>query len=135
MRPCGHGPNENLHYVGIPWPRDVAWTPMCLVCWRYLNDEHFRRFCDGLPPLPDAPQPVIVQPYEPVPRHEWPAWARALSWIKKPNETGVGDTVHRLATGLGGEKFKAWYKRRTGEDCNCAARQKQFNEQYPYQRD
>ncbi len=128
-KPCGHPDADHEALAGRPWQEKDGWSPLCRVCWMWANSESYRRSCEGLPPPPPpAPLPAV-------PRGEWPAWARAVSWLRRPGEAGAGDTLRRLIAGVGGEKWKAWYKRRTGQDCGCEARRRAMNEKYPYEGD
>lgn len=49
-----------------------------------------------------------------------------------PEDRGVGDTIARVIGPMGGDAFKRWYKRITGEDCGCGDRQAWLNQRYPY---
>lgn len=69
---------------------------------------------------------------EPIPRAEWPLWAKTLALLATPADKGVGDTIARTIGPVGGDAFKAWYKRLTGKDCGCGERQDALNQRYPY---
>ncbi len=75
-----------------------------------------------------APKP---KPVEPVPRKEWPIWAKALAMIAKSEDKGIGDVVARTIGAENSESFKNWYKATTGKDCGCTGRQKRWNMEYP----
>jgi len=69
---------------------------------------------------------------EPVPRSQWPLWAKAIAFLANDDEAGVGDTVKRLIGNYRSEAFKSWHKRTFGFDCGCAKRQKEWNERFNY---
>jgi len=71
--------------------------------------------------------------YRPVPRDEWPLWARALSLVKADGDSGVGDTIARTVGPIGGDKFKEWHRKVFDKECDCTKRQARFNAQFPYQ--
>ena len=68
----------------------------------------------------------------PLPRHKWPAWASAIARFSKPQDSGVGDTVQRIAAKFGGELFKA-FSSSIGMPCGCTDRQKDWNTRYLYE--
>ncbi len=74
-----------------------------------------------------APQPKPVQP---LPRKDWPIWAKALAMIAKPEDKGIGDVVARTIGAENSESFKKWYKTTTGKDCGCTGRQQRWNIEY-----
>ena len=78
----------------------------------------------------DEPPPV---PPRAVPRDLWPFAARAMRRLAKDGDTGVGDVVQRLAARAGGESFKRWYGKLTGEDCGCIDRQSRLNLMFPFE--
>ena len=59
------------------------------------------------------------------------AWVRWVKLLRKPEDSGVGDTVARIAAKFGGERFKAFSKR-IGIPCGCTERQAAWNEAWPY---
>lgn len=66
-----------------------------------------------------------------VKRDSPPLWVAAVSRLKKEGDRGVGDTVQRVASWLGGELFKKW-SQKLGIPCNCTRRQQEWNERWPY---
>lgn len=73
-------------------------------------------------------KPVVI---EPIPRNDWPMWAKAISQFSKPEDAGIGDVVARM---IGDEKsaaFKAWHQWVFGKPCGCTGRQKRWNQFYP----
>lgn len=79
--------------------------------------------------------PLDLMPPEPVPRAEWPDWARFLSALRVPGEKGVGSTLERLL-GSGGRAFKATWNATFGKlgiDCGCAGRRERWDAMYLYQ--
>ncbi len=75
-----------------------------------------------------APQPTPIQP---IPRKEWPVWAKAISKFAKPEDKGIGDVVRRMIGEENSETFKKWFKATTGKDCGCTGRQRRWNIEYP----
>jgi len=75
-------------------------------------------------------QRIASQPTGPLPRSEWPLVCRALAYLAKPQDRGIGDVFARIVGPVGGEAFKAWTKRH-GIDCGCSARQEWMNLQWP----
>jgi hypothetical protein len=75
--------------------------------------------CDGAP----RPKTIVVRKIG--------KWVRYVKLLRKPEDKGVGDTVQRIASKFGGERFKAWAKR-LGIPCGCAERQEMWNRIYPY---
>ncbi len=75
-----------------------------------------------------TPKPKPVQP---IPRKEWPIWAKALSKFAKSEDKGIGDIAARTIGAENSEAFKKWYKATTGKDCGCTGRQKRWNIEYP----
>lgn len=59
------------------------------------------------------------------------AWVRLVRFLRSPSDTGVGDTVQRIAAKFGGERFKKWAKK-IGIPCGCDKRQAEWNRLYPY---
>jgi len=91
----------------------------------------------GAIPKPPAPvmTPVTTRPTSslplPIPRADWPRWAKFVHKLRKRDDRGIGDTVKRLA-GRNGKRFKRWYLATAGEECGCANRQHLWNAIYPY---
>ena len=69
-------------------------------------------------------------PVQPVPRDKWPIGVKLIAEARKPGDTGVGDTVHRLIPKA--DELIAWMKR-IGIDCGCADRRAALNQRFPYQ--
>lgn len=60
--------------------------------------------------------------------------SRLISWVKwlrKPEDTGVGDTVERLLAKVGGRQIKQLIEGLVGS-CGCTNRQKWLNRKFPY---
>lgn len=88
----------------------------------------------GQCPLGKFDKPIEVKPSappQPVPRAEWPTWAKGLALLSKAEDAGIGDTAHRVIGDFASEKFSLWHKLIFGTPCQCAARQAQWNQQYP----
>ncbi len=75
-----------------------------------------------------SPKPT---PVKPVPRKDWPLWAKALAQFSKPEDKGIGDVVRRMIGEENSETFKKWFKATTGKDCGCTGRQRRWNIEYP----
>ena len=81
--------------------------------------------------------PHFVTAYEPppkipVPREEWPLWAKGIALIGSSEDKGVGDTIYRVIGDENSETFKTWYRKIFGKDCSCATRRWLWNELYSY---
>ncbi len=68
---------------------------------------------------------------KPIPRKDWPIWAKALAVIAKPEDKGIGDVVARTIGAENSEAFKKRYKATTGKECGCNGRQNLWNQKYP----
>lgn len=76
-----------------------------------------------------APEPSIDQ----ADRSFWPALARIYAnACGNAGDKGLGDTVARTISGMGGEYFKEVYEQITGADCGCGDRQAALNARFPY---
>ena len=73
----------------------------------------------------------IAQVIKPLPYSEWPVWAKALRFMAKRTDKGIGDVIRRTIGEENSDKFKAWFKKTTGKDCGCAGRQSKWNLMYP----
>lgn len=69
--------------------------------------------------------------YVPLPRAEWPIYARVVAQFRSDEDKGIGDTLARRLGGVG-ETFKKAFKTITGKDCGCGDRQRKLNHMYPY---
>jgi hypothetical protein len=69
---------------------------------------------------------------EPKPKEPWPLFIVGISRQRIPSDTGVGDTVERILSRMGGDQFK-WVMARLGVDCGCGSRQEWLNRVYPYE--
>jgi hypothetical protein len=76
------------------------------------------------------PSPIIV-PLA-IPRDQWPLLARALAKLARPDDLGLGDTVARLASAVGGDTLADWYERIVGKPCGCGDRRVALNQRYPF---
>ncbi len=72
-----------------------------------------------------------LKPIQPIPRKDWPLWAKALAMIAKPEDKGIGDVVARTIGAENSEAFKKWFKATTGKDCGCTGRHRRWNTEYP----
>lgn len=64
---------------------------------------------------------------------DWPLAARIVRVLRKPTDTGVGDTIEREIGRVGGA-FK-WAMAQLEINCHCADRRATWNQRFPYQRD
>ncbi len=92
-----------------------------------LDDKIYADFLSKYAP---AGRPASIIP-QPIPRKDWPLWAKALAMIAKPEDKGIGDVVARTIGSENSEAFKKWYKATTGKDCGCTGRQLRWNIEYP----
>lgn len=63
-----------------------------------------------------------------------PLLVRGIKRQRIPSDKGVGDTVHRILSKMGGLQFE-WVMKRLGINCGCGDRQAWLNAAYPYDRD
>ncbi len=75
--------------------------------------------------------PRLKNEIQPIPRKDWPLWAKALAMIAKPEDKGIGDAVARTVGAENSEAFKKWFKATTGKDCGCTGRHRRLNIEYP----
>lgn len=64
-------------------------------------------------------------------RSATPTWVAAIKRLRKDADTGIGDTVQRIAARFGGELFKR-FAARVGMPCGCTERQEEWNQRWPY---
>lgn len=69
--------------------------------------------------------------YRPIPREQWPLWAKAMALVASPEDKGLGDTVERIIGPVASNAFKAWHKATFGKPCSCSERKDRWNSQYP----
>ena len=69
---------------------------------------------------------------DPVPLGSRPLVVTLLSMLRTSNDTGLGDTLTRIAAKFGGDTFKRWFRNTTGRECGCASRANALNAKYPY---
>ena len=67
----------------------------------------------------------------PTPPSRWPLWALGVKSLSQGGEVGVGDTVHRLATAIGGQQFKLLMAA-LHVPCGCDQRREQWNKTFSY---
>ena len=70
---------------------------------------------------------------EPQERREkpMPYWARLIASQRIDDDRGVGDTLARLASYVGGEHYKRLMEK-LGRGCGCGNRQAMLNRRWPY---
>ena len=79
--------------------------------------------------------PSIVEPPKPRQSPEPKTKPLLILGIQRqriPSDIGVGDTVERILSKMGGDQFK-WVMARLGVDCGCGSRQEWLNRVYPYE--
>jgi len=76
---------------------------------------------------------VVVQPRAAIPYDKWPVWAKALALMRKVEDKGIGDTVHRVIGPPASEAFKKWHVRIFGKSCGCSLRKVKWNAQFRYE--
>ncbi len=92
-----------------------------------LEDKDYVQFVRKY--APEA-RPISILP-QPIPRKDWPLWAKALAMVAKPEDKGLGDVVARTIGAENSEAFKKWFKATTGKDCGCTGRHRRLNIEYP----
>ncbi len=80
---------------------------------------------------PTTRRAFLLTSEKPIPRDQWPLWAKALTQFSKPEDKGLGDTVARMIGAQNSEAFKAWHLATLGRSCRCNGRQARLNIQYP----
>lgn len=63
--------------------------------------------------------------------NKWPWWAKLLRVLASPSDAGVGDTVERLASAVGGKQYQK-LTAKLKRPCGCAARKERWNRHYRY---
>jgi hypothetical protein len=77
------------------------------------------------------PRPRVM----PLPRSDWPLWARAIAKFRRPGDLGLGDTLVHLIGDARSNRFKKWFTRKFGKSCGCTERQRWLNRRFPYAAD
>ncbi len=80
--------------------------------------------------LREVPRPSELSVQKPIPREEWPLWAKALAQFAAPDDKGIGDVVARMIGDENSAKFKAWHLATFGRTCGCNGRQNLWNQKY-----
>jgi len=62
----------------------------------------------------------------------WPLLIRGIARQRIESDIGVGDTVHRILSHMGGNQFE-WAMERLGIDCGCKSGREWLNRAYPYE--
>lgn len=77
---------------------------------------------------------AFVPPVKPASASEWPLWAKALSKSKyrRPQDTGLGDTLVHIIGDANSARFKRTFMRMFGKSCGCTERQRWLNRRFPY---
>lgn len=68
----------------------------------------------------------------PMPRDEWPAWAKTVALLANDSDIGVGSTIARTIGPFGGDLFKIWHRAIFGRPCACHEREAAWNSLYAY---
>ena len=63
---------------------------------------------------------------------QWPRLALWYARLRKPEDTGLGDTLARQFGAVGGKVLIGYYEKLTGHGCGCLDRQAALNERFPY---
>lgn len=79
----------------------------------------------------------VVEPYAPpvkypLPREEWPTWAKGIAMLGNKTDKGVGSTIERIIGPFGGDAFKAWHQKIFNRECHCTQRREQWDFMYAY---
>jgi hypothetical protein len=75
---------------------------------------------------------IAAKHQEPLPQEQWPLWIKTAALEKNDSDKGVGDTLARCIGAIGGNLYKAWYEKITGQKCGCSERQELLNLKYPF---
>ena len=59
-----------------------------------------------------------------------PYWVKIIKKLSKPEDIGLGATVKRIASKVGGERFKLLASK-IGIPCGCTEREDEWNRKYP----
>lgn len=92
----------------------------------------------GAPLISPIHAPVLVpgtppaSNQTPIPFDQWPLWARVMAYSKRPEDTGLGDTVAHWIGDTRSEAFKSWFEKKFGTSCGCTERQRWINRRFPY---
>lgn len=73
--------------------------------------------------------PTFAQRGKPSP--DWGVMLNVMKLMKKEEDRGLGDIIARVIGPIGGDVFKAWYKKIFGKSCGCSERQDEWNATYP----
>ncbi len=94
----------------------------------YLDDESHEK----IEAKKEGREPRETKPtfFAPVPRDQWPPFAKAIALLGDTSDRGVGDTVTRRL-GTGGIIFKVTLQS-LGIDCGCDSRRNEWNSKYSY---
>jgi hypothetical protein len=69
--------------------------------------------------------------WRPVPREEWPMWAKVLALLAQEGDKGIGSVVERTIGPVASNAFKAWHRLTFGRPCSCSERKERWDSQYP----
>ncbi len=75
--------------------------------------------------------PEIHTAVKPIPRDQWPLWAKGLAKFAAPEDKGIGDVAARMIGAENSAKFKAWHLATFGRPCGCNGRRHGLNIKYP----
>jgi hypothetical protein len=76
---------------------------------------------------------VVMIATIPVPREQWPGWAKGIAFFEDVKDKGIGDTVAEVIGPFTSSLFKKWHRMIFKTECNCPKRQAQWNAVYPYE--
>jgi hypothetical protein len=79
-----------------------------------------------------TPSAIVVHNPAPIPKGQWPLWAKAISLLKTDADKGIGDTIQRTIGDTNSVAFKTWYLTTFKRSCGCSARQDKWNNSFPY---
>lgn len=77
--------------------------------------------------------PIPIEPDTEENPPVWPLLIRGIARQRSEADVGVGDTVHRILSKMGGSQFE-WVMKRLGIDCGCGDRRDWLNAVYKYDR-
>jgi hypothetical protein len=113
--------NESIHRVPMPFIVGHAHHPG-------IDDLSVSRSTNpAFPPISTQRQFVFRE------SKPWPLIIQGIARQRKPEDKGVGDTVHRILHRLGAGAFE-WVMRKAGVNCGCSDRRVWLNSHYRYNR-
>jgi hypothetical protein len=107
---------------------------VCPICSFVFTTEYepCDCFCEKQTPLAKSQRQWIPSTQSPSPTSTWPLLIRGIARQRIASDIGVGDTIQRILSKMGGAQFE-WVMKRLGIDCGCGSRQDWLNAAYRYE--